>query len=1171
MSDTITPAPKKRNLLKITGFVLGLLLVILIAAYFIGTSSGFIRKVVLPKVSESIGAEVTASHVALSPFKQIVIKDLKVQPSGHEALFTSPEVVVKYRLFDIMKGNFNIDLVSLASPVISLVTRPDAKSNLDPVMEALGPSDDEPMNMDLRKLVITDGTIRQEQQPSAAGSSLMEITKLNVNIDGLKTGGVGKLDMRALLSMRTEAPAPGTNGTFSAAIKGSLDLGLTPMLMANVVKGGVRMDISQATGGFALASGKAVTFDADVTSAEVKQLALRFVQGQETLAELAANGPFSIEKVEGQLQVRLANVDRNTLNLFAAGSGMDFARTSISSTNQIQAANGGKTFTIAGAFFVNDLQVIQTNQSTPILNFQAAYDASVDQAASNAVVRNLTLNGVQQGKQFLKGALTAPMIINWGSASQGVGDSTFLLTVDQFDLAAWKAFMGDSLVSGILNSKVEVTSTGSGKNAALSHNTRIENLSINAGESRISDIQVVLSGNGKADNMETFETKFDLELSQAGSRALQVAGTASFNSPSESARADIDGTASIPPLVRMAAVQDASFASGAAEFHVAFQQKKENQQVQGTFNLQNLTGSLGSNVFQNFAAASQFEVAMDRQKADIRKSTIELSQDGKAAGVIDLNGSYGLNNGAAKIKLALKDLNQNLLRSFLQPALGDQKLISIAINGQSDIDYEPEKPSTIAADFKLSNFVVTDPKAAAPPKPLDASFVLDTAINNNVAEIRKGLVALTPTDRAKNHVQISGKTDFSNAEGTSGNINVFSDGLDLTAFYKAFRGGTTPSQAEAETQPAPEQEPEPVILPLTNFVVEVAIKRFFLDEVDIADLVMNTRIDGGRVGVNPLRLTLNGAPVSSSVALDMSIPGYRYDILFGMTNVPFAPLVNTFTPERKGQLGGQVSASTQVKGAGTTGANLQKHLEGYFNMDSTNLNFDISQMRSPLLKTVVNVVAMVPGIIKNPGAGALSSLAGALFGGQSGGGASAAGGAWAEELLKSPVDVISASADMGGGQVKLKRGLVQSRAFVARAQGTVTLAEILTNSTMNIPLNVSIARHLAESVSLVPPNTPTNAVYVTLPDYVALKGTLGEPSADVNTRALVGTALQQFGGQIPGVDKKTGNMLQGLGGVLSGGGGGGAGTNAPVDTNAPAATNRPVENLIKGIFGPRKK
>jgi len=72
----------------------------------------------------------------------------------------------------------------------------------------------------------------------------------------------------------------------------------------------------------------------------------------------------------------------------------------------------------------------------------------------------------------------------------------------------------------------------------------------------------------------------------------------------------------------------------------------------------------------------------------------------------------------------------------------------------------------------------------------------------------------------------------------------------------------------------------------------------------------------------------------------------------------------------------------------------------------------------------------------------------------------------------------------------------------------------------------------------------------------------------VNTRALVGTALQQFGGQIPGVDKKTGNMLQGLGGVLSGGG---AGTNAPVDTNAPAATNRPVENLIKGIFGPRKK
>jgi hypothetical protein len=290
---------------------------------------------------------------------------------------------------------------------------------------------------------------------------------------------------------------------------------------------------------------------------------------------------------------------------------------------------------------------------------------------------------------------------------------------------------------------------------------------------------------------------------------------------------------------------------------------------------------------------------------------------------------------------------------------------------------------------------------------------------------------------------------------------------------------------------------------------------------------------------------------------------------------------------------------------------MQKNLNGYFAVGTTNLNLNISELKSPLLKTVINVVSIIPTIIKNPNAG-LTSLAGSLFGGASaqGQGTAAGSGAWGDELLKSPIDVIEANGEMGSGSVRLDRAFVRSPAFEALAEGKIDLAKVLTNSPINIPLHISIKRGLAESVNLVPPGTPTNAVYVKLPDYVTVKGTIGEPKTDINKMALLGTALEQYGGNIPGVDQKTGSIIQGLGGILTGRKQTNAppvGTNAPAGTapqqggllqglggilgggtqnrpaqptNAPAASTNaapantvtnPVGNLIQGIFGPRKK
>src|SRR5262249_991217 len=150
-----------------------------------------------------------------------------------------------------------------------------------------------------------------------------------------------------------------------------------------------------------------------------------------------------------------------------------------------------------------------------------------------------------------------------------------------------------------------------------------------------------------------------------------------------------------------------------------------------------------------------------------------------------------------------------------------------------------------------------------------------------------------------------------------------------------------------------------------NFTAEANIRRFYLHEMEIAELQMLTKLDGGAVTVNPCKLTLNGAPVNSTVNLDMGVPGYKYDLSFNAQAVPLAPLVDSFQPERKGQLGGTFSAQAKVTGTGTTGASLQKSLAGQFDVGSTNLNLQVVNIKSPVLKTLINVIAIIPELAKN--------------------------------------------------------------------------------------------------------------------------------------------------------------------------------------------------------------
>jgi len=158
----------------------------------------------------------------------------------------------------------------------------------------------------------------------------------------------------------------------------------------------------------------------------------------------------------------------------------------------------------------------------------------------------------------------------------------------------------------------------------------------------------------------------------------------------------------------------------------------------------------------------------------------------------------------------------------------------------------------------------------------------------------------------------------------------------------------------------------------------------------------------------------------------------------------------------------------------------------------------------------------------------------------------------------------------GSGRVELQQSAIQSPAFRAEAVGTITLAPVLTNSTLQLPVSILLERSVAEKANLLPGDTPTNAKYAKLPDFLTIKGTVGDPKKDYNKAALAGITAKGISA-IPGLGgKNTQGVLGGLGNLLTGQQS--AGTNvAPGSTTNPPPARAPANDLLNQLLKPKKK
>jgi uncharacterized protein involved in outer membrane biogenesis len=139
MSAYQTAWARRSRWLRWIVFTGGTLLLLVIVAYFVLTSGAFFKGFILPRVGASIGSEITVAEAAISPFSQVVLRDLKVTPKGADTFLTATEIRLRYSLLGILGGNMTVEEFSVDAPTINVVQNADGTSNLDPILKATQP------------------------------------------------------------------------------------------------------------------------------------------------------------------------------------------------------------------------------------------------------------------------------------------------------------------------------------------------------------------------------------------------------------------------------------------------------------------------------------------------------------------------------------------------------------------------------------------------------------------------------------------------------------------------------------------------------------------------------------------------------------------------------------------------------------------------------------------------------------------------------------------------------------------------------------------------------------------------------------------------------------------------------------------------------------------------
>jgi AsmA-like C-terminal region len=1106
----------------------------LLAAYLGVTSAPFLRSVLLPRVGAALNCDLTAGGISLSPFSSLTLRDVRLTPRGGETLFTAGELRVRYRLTDLIRGRISVSEAILDNPVVTLVTAADGTSNLPrissgPVPQKAATRDgtaDVPA-LEVRNVALRNGVFRWTQMAGPAARTV-EMTGINLTLDTLVPGTPGLLKLGASYRVVAEA----TN-VLAGLGSGEFQFRLNEKLQLRELNGTFDLNAAQSGGQWSDFARVAFRLSADSTGSEIREIRLAVTDRGQPAGEVRMSGPMDLDKQEARIAYEVKGLGRSALGLAGALAGVDFGATQIQADGRLNLERGGARISWEGRFAADPLSVTTASGTTPVLGVTAEVRASADLEQKSALLEKADLSVRQAGSPVIQGSLDLPMRFAWGTGATGTNGAAYVLAIRALDLAPWRSFAGAQLPAGRADLEFRITSERDGHLLRGGVTGGLSELSFPGAPGTAAGLRLDLKGAGKLDDFqEATVEQFVVQLQQGAQRLAQASALAQVNLPRQEFSGQVTGDASLVASLKAFPVEGADLTGGAATLSAQVSGKSGQTNASLVVALGGLSGVLQGVALKDYEARLDLAGSANAARVLLQRGLVSLRAGSGVAGGVDVTGEFEPTAKRGAFRFQGTNLNESTLGPLLVSALKPQRLetITVELSGSGSVDLAAK--STLASSIQVSRFLVRDPAASTTGAPLALGLSLQGSGQGRSFDLTQFLMQLPVTPRARNELRATGHLELDTNNAASGTLSLSSAALDLTPFADLTSGAPPSPSVPSSVDPKPAGRPgEPIHLPIGHFVADAKLDAVFFREVAVSNWVARLDIQRDRMVVSPFSLTLNGAPVSASLDLNLGVEGYEYAVKGDLAAVPVAPLAKSFLSGDRVDLSGTADASLDLKGAGVDGSALRKHLAGTAGFSATNLNYRITALKSPLMKTLVRTLStslQIPGI---------------------------------EE---SPIRTLEARIRAGQGVVNLSSARVASDAFQAAVRGEVRIADILTNSAITLPVTVSL---------------PRNGVFEELPTFLTFKGTVGAPRPDVDALALARTLTRLPGAagalSVQGAEKLGSALDRALGGKS--GTNAGAGTSLiqgllggrPAATNAAGATNAAkATNTTAAPFNP---
>jgi len=1114
-----------------------------IISYFLLTSGMFLRGMVLPRVGAMLNAKLTAQEITLSPWSELVARQVKLETRGKDPVAEFDELRARYSLWSIIRGKPEISEVTLRGPRIRIEEEADGTSNLTPILKAVEgmkstKTSETKSSAGVPQILL--GTVSLESgqvrisRAIPGGRSVIELEGVRFGMDGLGNGRTSKVRFGSVvtLSETVVGAEGGAPSRMRVGVSGEIGAVLGNDLVPTSVHLGIEGGVEEAGGSYGNLKGARLVVGGDATQKDLQHLTVSILSNQVALATLKVSGPMNLETLDSKLALELRGIDRRVLNLFGGAGGLDFLESTIGATATVELASKLQVITVSGSLRGDRLGVARGGERSPVMDLGLDWEGRLDLGGRTLAVERLSLSGVESGRKVVTAGLAKPMKLGFGGPSPVFQESSFEWRVDELDLGRWQALMGTVGVGGLLSSTLRVEAKLSGGEVGGALRVGYSKGTFDVGGRSVRGVGLELNAALRLERgQDIFLDAVQVEVVQAGSvlgklqlklsaaldfLAGQYKGVKNFS-------VQTSGQIVLAEVSKILGRSDLDLGGGQAviDATVTASGGSTNLVVRG--GVEKLVGRVGKWRFDNQSLTSEIEGELKGSEVSVRRGLVKLATAGGGGvgeGVATFSGAYDWGSAVGKLGLHLAGVDTITLAPFLSGADGKPMLrsgeISAVIAGTSSSGGE----ILLSGGVEVTNLVMMAGSDAA----LDTKLSYDLRMKDRILDLRRVRWGYTPTVRGQNWVELTGQLDLRATNSAGSRIHIQGESVDLTPWMDlsdrlsaqgAARGEAGVGEGDASRVRLDENPlGNAGVVSLPDFQGDLKIGNVYAREIHLAGVNGGIRAQRNVVRLEPLEMTCNGARVNAGGTVDLSRSTVAYEVKLKTERVPIEPFANSFSPEYRGQARGELMASVEMKGVGYGGKDLQKSLTGKASLSFTNANIQLVGPKAKIIFTPIAAVLRMP------------------------------------ELLRSPLNGFDVVLEAGGGNVEVRNVELRTEAFQARTGGRVPLNEDLSRSPLDLPVTILLRRSIADKANLTPAGASAEAAFVALPIFATIRGTVGAPETKRDDLVIAGLGLKSVVGLPILAGEKAGGIIQGLGNLLSGEKGASKGK-----TNAPAKTN----------------